>query len=100
MSAIGAGGCALLAYSNVAIPRLFAIFRLRMGRVCLAYWPFVPHGKGVDMDRVKALSAPWPHHCEACDPDKTRDTVGDVFHLVSECKHEHMIHVRKQLMNE
>ena len=42
MSVIGAGGFALLSLCNVSIPRLFVVFRVRMGRVCLAYYPFTP----------------------------------------------------------
>lgn len=46
MSAIGAGGSAILSHCNVSIPRLIVVFRARMGRVCLAYCPFVPAARG------------------------------------------------------
>lgn len=42
MSATGAGGCIILSHCNVSIPRLFVVKRARMGRACLAYWPFAP----------------------------------------------------------
>ena len=76
MSAIGAGGCAILSYCNASIPRLLSVFRIRMGRVCLAHWPFAPPraqgGAQGDQNqsvkaRIKAMSAPGP--CEACDCD-------------------------------
>lgn len=105
MSAIGAGGCAILSHCNVSIPRLFAVFRIRMGRVCLAYWPFAlprardaassgDHGQGV-VDRIKAMSTPGP--CEACARAGVRGTSGDIYHLVNECTNPHMVRARARL---
>lgn len=106
MSAIGAGGCAILSYCNASIPRLLAVFRIRMGRVCLAHWPFAPPrvqgGAQGDQNqrvkaRIKAMSAPGP--CEACDSDGARGTSGDVYHLVNECTNPHLVRVRGRLID-
>ncbi|OBQ36479.1 MAG: hypothetical protein AN484_25665 [Aphanizomenon flos-aquae WA102] len=100
MSAIGAGGSAILSHCNVSIPRLFVVFRARMGRVCLAHWPFAPpRAQGAvqkssphKIELIKRMSLPGP--CDAC---SRADTSGDVYHLASECTSPHLVRARERL---
>jgi hypothetical protein len=110
-SAVGAGGCSgcVLAHANVPVSDLAAVARIRMGKVCLAYWPFYdfkrhPTGAaGPQPDRISRIAmAATAGPCTACEGPASSGSdrpvsVGGPFHLVCECQAPLLVNVRDTL---
>lgn len=69
LSAVGAGGCSgsIIAHGDEACHDRVAVMRLRMGRACLAYWPFFAAAQAVG-DTVADTHAGGAHTEGQVDP--------------------------------